>query len=109
MRATPSLRLLLPLVLALAALPADANNCVSWRKLAPEARSERVEATISSHVKSHVSRRYTSENRAAIQSCLRKFAEQIADKFTAACDERPGGSAEYLDDIFDRYLLSCIQ
>lgn len=88
---------------------ANATDCVSWRKIPDEARQARVDGMITSHVNSNVSKRYTSENRVAILGCLRQFAAQISDEFDAACDERPGGSAEYLDDIFDRYLLSCIR
>ena len=102
-------RVLLGLLLCASAEAAHATDCVSWRKIQPDARRERVDGMITGHVNSNVSKRYTSENRVAIQGCLRSFAGQIAEEFDAACDERPGGSAEYLDDIFDRYLLSCIR
>lgn len=88
---------------------ASATDCTSWRKIGPETKRDRVAGMISQHLSSHVSKRYTSENRGAIQNCLRKFSEQIVDDFEAKCQERPGASADVLDDIFDRYLLSCVQ
>ena len=97
------------LLLLASAEVANATNCVSWRKISAEGKRERVAGMISSHMSSHVTRRYTSENRVAMQGCLRQFADQIGEEFDAFCAERPGGSAEMLDDIFDRYLLSCVQ
>ncbi len=88
---------------------ASATDCTSWRKIGPEAKRERVAGMISQHLSSHVTKRYTSESRGAMRNCLREFSEQIADEFEAKCQERPGANADVLDDIFDRYLLSCVQ
>jgi hypothetical protein len=57
---------------------------------------------------SNTSKKFTSENKAAIRRCLQRFAPQIVEEIDQACSDRPGASAEYVDDIFDRYFLSCI-
>jgi hypothetical protein len=38
----------------------------------------------------------------------KNFAPQIVEEIDQACTDRSGASAEYVDDLFDRYLLSCI-
>jgi hypothetical protein len=63
---------------------------------------------ISGHLSSNVSKRYTNENRVAIQRCLRGFVGQIVEETDATCEERPDAGQEIVDDLFDRFLLSCI-
>jgi hypothetical protein len=91
-----------------AASTATAGDCRSWRRLDPEARRAEVGGMITGHLNSNVSKRYTSENRVVIQRCLRGFLGQIVEDIDAACEERPDANAEFVDDIFDRYLLSCV-
>jgi len=86
----------------------SAVDCPAWRRIGPDARADEVEGMISHHLNSNVSKRYTSENKVAIQRCLRNFAPQIVEQIDQACADRPGANAEYVDDLFDRYLLSCI-
>ena len=87
---------------------AMATDCTRWRSLDAEAKRSEVAGMISGHLSSNVSKRYTSENRVAIQRCLREFAPQIVEEIDQACSERPGANAEFVDDLFDRYLLSCV-
>jgi hypothetical protein len=101
--------LVIVLILLAGSQTASATDCRSWRKIGPEAQQDRITGMISAHVNSNVSKRYTSEDRVAIQRCLREFSSEIGEEFDAACSERPGANAEVLDDIFDRFLLSCIR
>jgi len=87
---------------------AMAIDCPGWRRLTPEARSNQIGGMISGHLNSNASKKYTSENKVVIRRCLNDFAPQIVEQVDQACTDRPGASAEYVDDIFDRYFLSCI-
>ena len=87
---------------------AMAVDCPGWRRLTPEARDSEIAGMISGHLNSHTSKKYTSENKVVIQRCLRQFAPQIVEQIDQACSDRPGANAEFVDDIFDRYFLSCI-
>lgn len=90
-------------------LPATAaSDCPAWLRLAPEARRGEVAGMISGHLGSNASKKYTSENKVVIRRCLGNFAPQIVEEIDQACADRPGASAEFIDDIFDRYFLSCI-
>lgn len=85
-----------------------AGDCRSWNRLDPAAKRSDVEGMINGHLESNTSKKYTSEDKVAIRRCLREFAPQILEQIDQACADRPGANAEYVDDIFDRYLLSCI-
>lgn len=87
---------------------ATAIDCPGWRLLDLAARNGEVGGMISGHLNSNASKKYTSENKVVIQRCLKKFAPQIVEEIDQACTDRPGANAEYVDDLFDRYLLSCI-
>jgi hypothetical protein len=100
--------LLIALLLLVGSSTAWAADCTRWRGLSPEAKRAEIEGMITGHLNSNTSKRYTSENRAAIQRCLRAFVGQIVEEVDQACADRPRADAEYVDDLFDRYLLSCI-
>jgi len=87
---------------------AMAGDCPHWRRLDAEEKRSEVGGMITGHLSSNASKKYTSENKVAIRRCLNAFAPQIVEQIDQACTDRPGASAEYVDDIFDRYLLSCI-
>jgi len=87
---------------------AMAGDCPQWRRLGPEAKRSDIEGMIEGHLNSNASKKYTSENKAAIRRCLKAFVPQIVEEIDQACTDRPGANAEYVDDIFDHYLLSCI-
>ena len=88
---------------------AIAVDCTSWRRLDSDAKRTDVEAIISKHLKSNVSKRYPSENVVSMRHCLTEFTGQIVEEFDHVCGERPGGNANLLDDVFDRYLLTCVK
>jgi len=85
-----------------------AGDCQYWNRLAPADRISDVEGMINGHLESNTSRKYTSENKVMIRGCLRRFIPQIVEQIDQACADRPGASDDYVDDIFDKYLLSCI-
>ena len=85
-----------------------AGDCRRWNRLDPAAKSSDIEGMITAHLESNNSKKYTSPDKVAIRRCLREFVPQIVEQVDQACADRPGGNAEYVDDIFDRYLLSCV-
>ena len=100
---------ILSLLLVLAwSSSATAIDCPGWRRLGQEARNDEVGGMISGHLNSNASKKYTSENKAAIRRCLTNFTPQIVEEIDQACTDRPGANGEFVDDLFDRYLLSCI-
>ena len=87
---------------------ASATDCPRWRGLGPEAKRSTVEGMISGHLSSHATKKFTSENLVVIRRCLKGFVGQIVEQIDPACTDRPRADAEFVDDIFDRYFLSCI-
>ena len=64
---------------------------------------------ISGHLSNQKSKHFTSENRVAMRRCLRGYVPRIIDDIDDACyDSRKGGLGA-VDDVFDRYLLSCVR
>jgi hypothetical protein len=87
---------------------ARAGDCQYWNRLPPADRITEIESMINGHLESNTSRKYTSENKANMRRCLREFIPQIVEQIDQACADRPGASDDYVDDIFDKFLLSCI-
>ena len=87
---------------------AAASDCPAWRRFDLAAKNAEVAGMISGQLDSNASKKFTSESKVVIQRCLRNFAPQIVEEIDQACTDRPGASAEFVDDIFDRYFLSCI-
>jgi uncharacterized membrane protein len=87
---------------------AMAGDCPRWLRLDSEAKHSDVEGMISGHLDRNASKQYTSENKVAIRRCLRAFVPQIVEEIDQACSDRPGANADFVDDLFDRYLFSCI-
>jgi hypothetical protein len=85
-----------------------AGDCQYWNRLPPADRITDIENMINGHLESNTSRKYTSENKAVMRRCLREFIPQIIEQIDQACTDRPGASDDYVDDIFDKFLLSCI-
>jgi hypothetical protein len=85
-----------------------AGDCQYWNRLPPAARAADIENMITAHMTSNNSKKYTSVDKVAIRRCLRDFVPRIVEEVDQACTDRPGGNAEYVDDIFDKFLLSCV-
>ena len=86
-----------------------AIECREWDALDGEGRSARIRAMIEGHLSSNVGKRYTSENQPAMRRCLERFVDEIADQFDGACAGGRSTAKNELDQIFDRYFLSCVQ
>ena len=86
---------------------AGAIDCNGWQRLTEDQRIGKIESMIESHMNSNVGKKYTSENRPAMRRCLYDFVEEIREQFDGACSESAELNA--LDQIFDRYFLSCVQ
>ena len=98
------------LLIGFAAGPALAGTeCSEWEQLDSAAKADRIDGMIEGHLSSHVGKRYTSENQVAMRRCLQRFAPDIQAQFDGACAAGRSSSSNELDQIFDRYFLSCVQ
>lgn len=86
-----------------------AMECSSWERLDDDQKLAAIERMIDGHLSSNVGRKFTSENTVAMRRCLEGFASRIRDDFDDACSKGTTSGMNALDDIFDRYLLSCVQ
>jgi hypothetical protein len=98
---------LIPLCLAGPALAG--SECADWVRLDDAEKSARIDAIIEGHLQSNVGKRYTSENTVAMRRCLRGHAPEIRAEFDGTCDQGRLVAMDALDEIFDRYFLSCVQ
>lgn len=99
----------LVLVLAGAAPAAADSECAEWIRLGPGEKSARIQAMIEGHLNSNVGKRYTSENTVAMRRCLNAFARQIEEEIDGECAKGNRAAMGAVDDLFDRYFLSCVQ
>jgi len=88
---------------------ADDPDCRSWRNHGTTGRQGLVQGMIDKHLRGSSGRQYTSENPAAMRRCLVAFRDQIVGQIDQFCADRPDANEERVDDIFDRFLLSCVQ
>ncbi len=96
------------LTLALAG-SASAIECEEWTRLGPGDKPETVRQLIDARLASDVGQRYTSANRVAMRACAQRFVPRIVAEFDGACAEGISAGMNALDEIFDRYFLSCVQ
>jgi len=103
-------KLVLVLIALVAWAPtAGAIDCNGWDRLTDDQKIGKIESMIESHMNSNVGKRYTSENRPAMRRCLYDFVEELRDQFDGACAEGSSTGLNEIDQIFDRYFLSCVQ
>jgi hypothetical protein len=86
-----------------------ATECSDWLRFSDDEKLAAIERMIDGHLSSNVGRKFTSENTVAMRRCLEHFVPQIRDDFDDACSKGKRTGKNDLDDIFDRYLLSCVQ
>jgi hypothetical protein len=101
--------LAIPLLLASPAVAAADLSCSEWRRLGPEQKAASVQGMIEGHLGSNAGKRFTSENKAAMRRCLSDFAPRIVDDMDDVCSDVRTAGPGAIDDVFDRYLLSCVQ
>jgi hypothetical protein len=85
------------------------SECRDWERLDAAGKAAEIDGRIEGHLSSNVGKRYTSENTVAMRLCLRRFAPEISAQFDGACAAGRSTSSNELDQIFDRYFLSCVQ
>lgn len=104
------MRFWIPIGLLLLALPAAAGarlRCNDWEALSPEQKVAAVADMIDGHLTSNKNQRFTSANRTRMKRCLEGLMDQIVDDIDEAC-QRSSRSKDPVDDVFDKYLLSCV-
>ena len=92
-----------------AAASAKDIQCPEWKRLNEAQRSASLDAMIQSHIFSDKGKRYTSENKMAMKRCLEGFQSQLLDEFDDTCADSRTAGKDAIDDVFDKYLLSCVQ
>jgi hypothetical protein len=90
-------------------LGAAAVECPEWRRLDAAQKSDKLDRMISGHLGSNVGKKFTSENPVLMRSCLEDFKQDLIDQFDGVCLDERGTPKDALDEIFDRYFLSCVQ
>jgi len=88
---------------------ATAGDCSNWMRLTDDAKYAKIDRMIEGHLNSNVGKRYTSENVVAMRRCLQDFVEDLRAEFDGACAPDVNSAMGVIDDIFDRYFLSCVQ
>ena len=91
------------------AAPAGAMDCAGWRRLSHDQKSAKITSMIDGHLNSNVGKRYTSENTVRMRRCMVEFAEDIQEEFDGACSQGKSTEKNALDQLFDRYFLTCVQ
>ena len=82
-------------------------RCPDWQGLGPDEKVASVKAMIEGHLSSNKSQRYTSANRVAMRRCLEANVTLIIDDIDDQCSSGQR-SSDPVDDVFDGYLLSCV-
>jgi hypothetical protein len=88
---------------------ASAGDCSSWMRLADDAKYAKIDRMIEGHLNSNVGKRYTSENATAMRRCLQGYVIDLRSEFDGACAPGVESGMGVIDEIFDRYFLSCVQ
>ena len=88
---------------------AGAVECSDWRRLDEAGKSATLDRMISGHLGSNVGKKYTSENPVLMRRCMEDFKQSLIDQFDGTCAEGREAAKDALDQIFDRYFLSCVQ
>ena len=96
------------LILALPVAVGARMRCPDWQNLGPDQKVASVKAMIDGHLSSNKSQRYTSANRVAMRRCLEAKVGLIIDDIDGQCSSSKR-SGDPVDDVFDSYLLSCVQ
>jgi hypothetical protein len=90
-------------------LTAAAVECREWRRLSGGEKSDSLDAMIEGHLTSNVGKKFTSENPVLMRRCLQDFKQDLIDQFDGVCADERGTPKDAIDEIFDRYFLSCVQ
>ncbi len=103
------MRILLAIAVLLWAAPAVAADCRSWGKLDGAGKQATIEGMIEGHLNSNESKMWTSESKSGMRRCMHGFVGRIIGEFDDLCASGRRKAKNELDDIFDKYFLSCVQ
>jgi len=105
-----AMRMIVAIVALALASPAAADkvSCGGWKRLGSEQKVDHIYGVIETHLNSNRSKSFTSEHNSRMRRCLQDFTPRIVLDYDDACSEGRI-TREGLDDIFDGYLLSCVQ
>jgi len=87
--------------------PASAMTCRDWNRLADGQKASAIEGMIQDAIASQRGRSY-GVNRGAIGRCLDGSARDIQYAFDDACANSRTTSMQALNNIFKRYIWSCV-
>ncbi len=100
---------LILLLLSIAAPAWSGSECADWTRLGEAQKAAKIQSKIEGHLNSNVGKKFTSENTVAMRLCLQRSAAEIQAQFDGACTAGNAAPMDALDQIFDRYFLSCVQ
>jgi hypothetical protein len=102
----------LPLAVALGSLllaaPASAVTCPNWVRLGGEQRAATIDGMIQRVVRSQVAQQY-NVSKQRVARCLERSAQRIEDDFDDACSDRRTAGMQALNNIFNKYVWSCVR
>jgi len=84
-------------------------DCANWVRLSDDQKRAKIDRMIDGHLGSDVGKRYTSENKVRMRRCLEGYVEDLYAEFDGACADGGQSPMDAIDEIFDRYFLSCVQ
>jgi len=96
------------LLVALVAMPAQGVTCRSWNRMSIEQREAQISRMIGEVVSSHVAQQY-NVSKTRVAKCLDRSAYRIQDDFDDACADQRTAGMRALDNIFNRYIWSCVR
>ncbi len=94
-------------VLLLLAWPAAAIECQEWLRFTMEEKPIVVENLIDERLASNEAKKYPHANLVTIRLCLQPYVSRIVAEFDGTCAEGISKGMGALNEVFDRYFLSC--
>ena len=91
-----------------AATPASATRCQTWRRMTDAQRWDRVYRMIDDAISGQGGREFRID-RGAVGRCMERQAEAMYWAFDDACLDSGSAGPQAIDQLFKRYIWSCIQ
>ena len=95
------------LVVLLWAPGASATSCRDWGRLSPDQKPMTIDRMIQDAISGQAGRSY-QVNRNAIARCLQRYSRDIEIDFDDACSSNRTSGSQALNNIFKRYIWSCV-
>ncbi len=94
-------------LLLLLAWPAAAIECQEWLRFTIEEKPIVVENLIDERLASNEAKKYPHANLATIRLCVLPYISRIIAEFDGTCAEGISKGLGALNEVFDKYFLSC--